>query len=78
MDITKRMGKKGGTTSSSGRRSCPDFFELDNGDFALIGTDVTDQLRDRLPDDAVCGADERIVLVRRNVITSARQDIPFE
>jgi hypothetical protein len=72
------MGKKGGTRGSTGRNSCPDFFELDNGDFALIGTDVTDQMKTALPDDAVCGEHERIVVVRRDVITSAKNDIPVE
>jgi hypothetical protein len=78
MDITKRMGKKGGTTGSSSRKSCPDFFELDNGDFALIGTDVTAEFLSKLPKDSVCGPHERIVVVRRDVITSAKTDIPSE
>lgn len=78
MDITKRMGKKGGTRGSTGRNSCPDFFELDNGDFALIGTDMTDELTGKLPEDAVCGAHERIIVVRRDVITSAKEDIPSQ
>ena len=74
MEIVRRLGK--GVKASSGRKSCPDFFELDNGDFAIIGQDMTEKLRAALPADANCGENERIVVVPRIIITSAKQDIP--
>ncbi len=78
MKAIRRLGKTGGPTGSSGRNACPDFFELDTGDFAFIGTDVTEQLAGQLPSDASVGPDERIILVRRDVVTTAKNDIPEE
>jgi hypothetical protein len=56
--------------------NCPDLFELDDGDFAVIGFDVTEELADRLPDDAGCGPAERIVRIPRAVLVAARREIP--
>lgn len=55
---------------------CPDLFELDSGDFAIIGEDITAQARDRLPADASCGPDERIIRLPRKTLVLARPDIP--
>lgn len=55
---------------------CPDLFELENGDFAAIGIDITQQAASHLPSDASCGADERIVSIPRRILLAAREDIP--
>lgn len=55
---------------------CPDLFELDTGDFAVIGTDITDTAKVLLPADASCGPDERIVVIPRRTLVLARPDIP--
>ena len=55
---------------------CPDLFELDTGDFAVIGIDQTDLLKPQLPPSASCGPDERIVWVPRRTLVLARPDIP--
>ncbi len=55
---------------------CPDVFELENGDFAIIGVRVTKDLAGKLPESAGCGSDEEIVLVPRYVLANAKQDIP--
>ena len=60
---------------SAGCRGCPDIWELDNGDFAVIGLDMT-ALTDMLPPSAGCGPDERMVRVPRNVLVGAKRDIP--
>jgi hypothetical protein len=39
---------------------CPDIWELDNGDFAVIGIDITDAAISKLPPSAGCGPNERI------------------
>jgi hypothetical protein len=54
---------------------CPDIFELESGDFAIIGKDITESAK-HLPPDAGCGADERIVLVPRKTLVQAKSDIP--
>ena len=56
--------------------NCPDLFELDSGDFAVIGIDITDTAKDRLPPSASCGPDERIVWIPRRMLVLAKPDIP--
>ena len=56
--------------------NCPDLFELADGDFAVIGLDVTDSVAGFLPADAGCGAGERIVRIPRSVLVAAKADIP--
>lgn len=59
----------------SGSSGCPDIWELDGGDFAIIGTDIT-HLAESLPPSAGCAADERIVKIPRRLLIAAKQDIP--
>jgi len=56
-------------------QGCPDIWELDNGDFAIIGLDISN-LVEKLPPTASCGPDERMIRVPRNVLVSAKRDIP--
>ena len=55
---------------------CPDIWELDNGDFAVIGITITEEVRQRLPETAGCGPGESIVLVPRMTLVAAKEDIP--
>lgn len=57
-------------------RGCPDIFELQSGDFAVIGIDITSAASPKLPPSAGCGPDERIVLVPRKTLVLAKPDIP--
>ena len=59
-----------------GCRGCPDIWELANGDFAVIGIDITDATASKLPPTAGCGPDERIVRLPRNLLINAKRDIP--
>jgi hypothetical protein len=56
--------------------TCPDVFELSNGDFAVIGTDMTDKLEFKLPSDAARADYERIVVISRATLLAAKADIP--
>ncbi len=60
---------------SVGCSGCPDIFELDNGDFAIIGADMT-AAAGLLPPSAGCGPDERIVRIPRRTLVLAKVDIP--
>jgi hypothetical protein len=60
------------TTSLNG---CPDIWELNDGDFAVIGPDITSQVA-ALPATAGCGPDERIVRLPRRILVGARRAIP--
>ena len=56
-------------------RGCPDIWELDGGDFAVIGADITN-LAGMLPPSAGCGPDERMVRIPRKTLVLAKADIP--
>ena len=55
---------------------CPDVWALDDGDFAIIGIDITTEALPKLPSTAGCGPDERIVRVPRRILVGAKKDIP--
>jgi hypothetical protein len=55
---------------------CPDILALDTGDFAVIGIDITDKARGRLPATVGFGPDERVVLIPRKTLVLAKPDIP--
>ncbi|MEV4746333.1 hypothetical protein AB0K21_08170 [Streptosporangium sp. NPDC049248] len=76
-ELRRRLGKSaqelGNTTASP---DCPDIWELSNGDIAVIGRDLTDSYRNRLPDGVTLTHDERLVVIPRNQLISAKRDIP--
>ncbi|GAA4240587.1 hypothetical protein GCM10022254_65850 [Actinomadura meridiana] len=73
----RRLGKSSKELgNTNGRDGCPDIWELDNGDVAVIGQDLTDSYRSRLPEGVVVAARERIVIVPRGTIIAAKHDIP--
>jgi len=55
---------------------CPDIWELESGDFAVIGVDITAAAKATLPASAGCGPGERIILLPRNLLVNAKRDIP--
>ena len=55
---------------------CPDILELDNGDFAIIGADITTEGKASLPPGVTCGPDEQIVRIPRRLLVGAKADIP--
>ena len=55
---------------------CPDILEMDDGDFAVIGLDITEVGKEKLPATVGCGPDERIVKIPRNTLVLAKRDIP--
>ena len=60
---------------SVGCHGCPDIWELDGGDFAVIGADITN-LAGSLPPSAGCGPDERMVRIPRKTLVLAKSAIP--
>ncbi|MFG2684342.1 hypothetical protein [Streptomyces sp. NPDC048392] len=75
--FARRLGKSPaelGLTSST--ETCPDIWELTNGDVAVIGRDASPELVERLPEGASIGPDERLVIIPRSLIVAAKPDIP--
>lgn len=56
--------------------NCPDIFELESGDFAVIGITMTAKALPNLPKDASCGPDESVVWIPRKTLVAAKTDIP--
>jgi hypothetical protein len=75
--ILRRLGKSpreiGITDDKDG---CPDIWELDNGDFAVIGADLSGIYAGCLPEGAVIGHGEKLVVIPRVTLMSAKPDIP--
>ncbi|MFB7554483.1 hypothetical protein [Streptomyces brevispora] len=55
---------------------CPDMWELENGDVAIIGRDLSSSLGTRLPAGVSIGPDERLVVIPRSMLIAAKPDIP--
>lgn len=61
---------------SAALQGCPDVWEMENGDFMVIGIRKTMELKGQLPESVNCGPDEEIVIVPRYILTNAKRDIP--
>ena len=74
--IVRRLGDPPKLRGSQTMETCPDLFELSDGNFAVIGTDRTDELDALLPADAARADYERIVVITRDTLLRAKRDIP--
>ena len=55
---------------------CPDILELEDGSFAIIGSDITEVSHGRLPPTVSCGPDERVIRIPRKTLVLAKASIP--
>jgi hypothetical protein len=74
MKITRRLGSTPQQRGSNANGTCPDICELEDGDFAVIGTHVPELIAS-LPDDAGVAPYETIVRIPRQVLLDAVKDI---
>ncbi|KUO17604.1 hypothetical protein [Streptomyces dysideae] len=74
--IIRRIGTPPSARGSATGANCPDIFELSDGRFAVIGTDITAELDAELPTDASRADYERIVVISRETLIHAKSDIP--
>ncbi|MCF0086015.1 hypothetical protein B0E37_01067 [Streptomyces sp. MH192] len=72
----RRIGASPRERGSATGQSCPDIFELNDGNFAVIGTEATAQLDAELPPDASRADYERIVVITRDTLLRAKAQIP--
>lgn len=73
----RRLGKSAAESGNSdGKEQCPDIWQLNNGDVAVIGRDLTAAYRSRLPQGVALAADERLVVIPGNMLSMAKEDIP--
>ena len=75
--FARRWGKSSHELGqTSGDASCPDIWELDNGDVAVIGQDLTAHYASSLPAGVSVDHGERLVIIPRKTILAAKADIP--
>ncbi|MFC8241049.1 hypothetical protein [Streptomyces chartreusis] len=74
--ITRRLGDAPRARGCQTGESCPDVFELSDGNFAVIGIEATALLDPQLPPDAARADHERIVVIDRDTLIRAKRDIP--
>lgn len=80
VDPSARFARRLGRTAAELEVSrvnddCPEIWELDNGDVAVVGRDATELFRDRLPEGLRVGSDERLVVIPGSMLRSAKKDI---
>ncbi|MER6915786.1 hypothetical protein ABT354_29275 [Streptomyces sp. NPDC000594] len=75
--FARRLGKSAEEDEKSqGKTGCPDIWELDNGDVAIIGRDLTETYAARLPQGVSLSHDERLVIIPGSMLRAAKPDIP--
>jgi hypothetical protein len=75
--LSRRLGKSATELGATGGRDgCPDIWQLDNGDIAVIGRDLTAVYRGRLPESVTIATDQRLVIIPGNMLIAAKADIP--
>ncbi|MBB4785621.1 hypothetical protein [Streptomyces rapamycinicus] len=75
--FVKRLGKSAAELGNSeDEEKCPDIWQLDNGDIAVIGRDLTAVYASRLPNGVSIGPGERLVVIPGNMLSAAKADIP--
>lgn len=72
--ITRRLDRSPNPLCQS-TTACPAIFELDDGNIAIIGTDVTTALKPYLPEGSGCADHERITRVPKTVFLDAIESV---
>jgi hypothetical protein len=73
----RRLGKTAQELGNSkDKTDCPDIWQLNNGDIAVIGRDLTAEYSASLPSGVSLAADERLVVIPGNMLSAAKEDIP--
>jgi hypothetical protein len=74
--LSRRLGKSAEELDvTNGKDGCPDIWELDNGDIAVVGRDLTDAYRSRIPAGVSIADDERLVIIPGRMLRAAKPDI---
>jgi hypothetical protein len=73
--VLRRVGLSPIARGSASTATCPDIFELADGNFAVVGTDRTGDMRNLLPSDAGVASYEKIVVITRETLMAAVNDL---
>jgi hypothetical protein len=69
----KRLGESNGSLCG---HNCPQVLEMNDGDFAVVGLDITEEAVGLMPPGPGVGAKEKVVKIPRRVIIAARAELP--
>lgn len=75
--FTKRLGQIGQHQCSTGAQ-CPQILEMVDGNYAVVGTLITNEAIKSMPPGPGIGPNEGVVKIPRTVLVSARAEIPVE
>jgi hypothetical protein len=66
----------GGVEACANKPICPQVWELETGDYAVIGKDITDEVRATgAGHDIPVANDERVVVLPRDVMQSSKGNL---
>ena len=71
----RRLGQNGRSLCAHGFH-CPQILEMEDGDFAAVGQDMTAEAIPVMPPGPGVGPHERVVRIPRRVLIEARAEIP--
>lgn len=71
----RRLGQNG-QEQCSGGYSCPQVLEMEDGDFAAVGTDITEEAKKAMPPGPGVGPTEGVVKIPRRVMVAIRAELP--
>ena len=69
----KRLGQSNGSLCG---HNCPQVLEMSDGDFAVVGLDITEEAVGVMPPGPGVGPKEKVVKIPRRVIIAARAELP--
>lgn len=72
----KRRLDSGTAKLCEGCHGCPQILEMADGDFAVVGLDITDKAIPAMPPGPGVGPKERVIQIPRGVLIAARAEIP--
>jgi hypothetical protein len=71
----RRLGGNEQSLCESGYH-CPQILEMADRDFAVVGTDITNEAIPEMPPGPGVGPNERVIRIPRHVLIAARAEIP--
>ena len=69
----KRLGQSNGSLCG---HNCPQVLEMSDGDFAVVGLDITKEAVGVMPPGPGVGPKEKVVKIPRRVLIAARAELP--
>ena len=71
----RRLGQNG-RRQCPGGHYCPQILEMEDGDFAAVGPDITNEAIPAMLPGPGIGPKERVIRIPRQVLIAARAEIP--